>query len=177
MCNRADALVALARVGDRAAVPAMIKRLKDRHWAVRCEAAPALGAMRDHRAVPALRRSLADRNPSVRYYVATALSDLGADEAKGQLEALYRRRIPSDRVAAAGALYTLTLEQLYLEELGRLLREAPHWGDRIAAQQTLEWVMRPRDLPKVRQWVRSALRTEMDSEGLRKDLRRLLKRR
>lgn len=172
-CNRADALVALCKLRARKAVPAMIARLRDSSWVVRCDAAEVLGAMGDSRAIRPLRRALKSRNRHVRGYVIVALGDLGDWASRPRFERMYRGRSTADRISSASALYTLTGEETYLEELGRLLREASDWHLRFGAFHDLQWVMRPKDKPAVRRWFKAALRSE-DSPGLRKDLRKAL---
>jgi hypothetical protein len=170
-CNRGDALVALAKLGARSAVPAMIRRLRDPAWVVRCDAAEALGSVGDPRAVPALRRALESRNQHVRSYVAVALADLGDMGSRVRLEQMYRGHNVWDRISATSALYRLTRTPKYLDELGTFVREAPRYEMRYAAFHNLKWVMRPGDRSRVKRWLRSALRAEKDSPGLRKDIR------
>ena len=82
---RAQAAISLGRIGDRAAVPALIEALKDPEKAVRREAAKALGAIKDARAVGALVAALRDGDVNVRAYAAYALGEIKASTAAGAL--------------------------------------------------------------------------------------------
>lgn len=174
-CNRGDALVALGKLRARRALPAMARRLRDSNWVVRCDAAEALAAVGDRRAVPALRRALHSRNPLVRSYVAGALGDLRDTRSRAQFQSMYASRSARYRIVAAGVLYQLSPRPEYLNELGRLTREAARYDLRYWAFHSLVWVMKPRDKPLVRKWLCLALRTERESPGLRKDIRRALR--
>lgn len=174
--NRCDAIIALTRLRARKAVPPIIRRLRDPKWVVRCEAAETLGALGDKRAIPALRRALKSRNQHVRYYAAVALGDLRDAESRSALEAMRRKLNVSDRIAASGALYLITRQPLFVEDLGRCLVQAPRYELRWAAFETLKWVMRRGDAARVKAWLREALRAERESPGLRKDLRKCMDR-
>ncbi|MBI4510927.1 MAG: HEAT repeat domain-containing protein [Deltaproteobacteria bacterium] len=68
----------LGRIGDKAAVPALLQRLHDRHDVVRISAAEALGVLADRRAVkPLIELTLRDPAPQVRAQAAGALGKLG----------------------------------------------------------------------------------------------------
>lgn len=71
---RISAAVALAKLEDRRAVPALAHALRDSNRSVRAIAATALGHIGDPRALKALRRAATDRDPMVRKRVATALA-------------------------------------------------------------------------------------------------------
>ena len=73
---RRQAALALGRLADRAAVPALIAALRDSDPAVRREAAKSLGALKDDRAVSALIKSLGDGDTNVRFYAAYALGEI-----------------------------------------------------------------------------------------------------
>jgi beta-lactamase regulating signal transducer with metallopeptidase domain len=74
---RERAAAALGGLGDRRAVPELIKMLRDENPLVREHAATALRELGDHRAVPALIEALGDEDAVVREHVATALGTLG----------------------------------------------------------------------------------------------------
>ena len=67
---------ALGAIGDRRAVPSLIRRLGDSHSAVRCAAAYALGRLKDPRARAALRAALAIPDDALRPRVREALAKL-----------------------------------------------------------------------------------------------------
>src|SRR5690606_25719701 len=69
-----SAAVALAKMKDRRAVPALAHALRDSNRSVRAIAATALGHIGDPRALKALRRAAADRDPMVRKRAAAAVA-------------------------------------------------------------------------------------------------------
>ena len=73
---RRRAAASLGAMGDKAAVPALVRALDDSDASVRAEAARSLGLLRDERAVPALCRALADPDVDVRFYAAYALGEI-----------------------------------------------------------------------------------------------------
>jgi HEAT repeat protein len=73
---RRQAVLLLARIGDRRAVPALIGRLSDETPWVRGDAAEALGWIGDPEAVGALTRSLSDEREFVRVRAVAALGVL-----------------------------------------------------------------------------------------------------
>jgi len=78
---RERAAAALGELGDRRAVPELIKMLRDENALVREHAASALRYLGDRRAVPALIETLRDEDAVVREHVATALGTLGDKQA------------------------------------------------------------------------------------------------
>ncbi|MFC2146834.1 M56 family metallopeptidase, partial [Acidobacteriota bacterium] len=74
---RGRAANALGELGDRQAVPELIKLLRDENALVREHAASALRDLGDRRAVPALIETLKDEDTVVREHAATALGRLG----------------------------------------------------------------------------------------------------
>ncbi|MEW5981848.1 MAG: M56 family metallopeptidase [Acidobacteriota bacterium] len=73
---RHQALVTLARIGDRRTTAALMKALDDTSSDVREQAAMALGRLRDPGAVDALIKALADPSPGVREHAAFALGQM-----------------------------------------------------------------------------------------------------
>jgi hypothetical protein len=71
---RIAAAVALGRIGDAKAVPALIRALKDKSPVVRGMAASALGRIGDERAIPALEKLLGDPSDAVRDRARDALA-------------------------------------------------------------------------------------------------------
>jgi len=84
-CVREQAARRLGRLGDRAAVPALIEALGDAEASVRREAAKALGFLKDARAVAGLVKALGDPDTTVRFYAAYALGEIKAPQAAGPL--------------------------------------------------------------------------------------------
>ncbi|MGB3082799.1 MAG: HEAT repeat domain-containing protein [Candidatus Omnitrophota bacterium] len=70
---RGNAAIALGAIGDKRAVPALIKTLGDSDASVGADAAAALGMIGDKRAVPALMKALRHRYSLVRASSASAL--------------------------------------------------------------------------------------------------------
>lgn len=75
----------------RAAVPALIARLRDRNWRLRWAAAKALSDIRDPLSAPALVRRLCDRRFGVRWLAGTGLIALGEHAVEPVLRQLRRR--------------------------------------------------------------------------------------
>lgn len=71
-----NAITALGQIGDRAAVPALIKALRNKDSEVRAEVAAALGEISDPAAVPHLTEALKDKDKNVRKAAAKALKKL-----------------------------------------------------------------------------------------------------
>lgn len=75
---RMRAAMALRRIGDRDAVPALIKALADEDEYVRVSAAAALGEIGDQTASPALEVALGDVSDIVRQAATRALKSINA---------------------------------------------------------------------------------------------------
>jgi len=71
----------LAKLGDRAAVPALIENLKTRTSHVRASCARALGDLGDPAAIPVLIEALHDQDTSVAYIAADSLGAIGSNKA------------------------------------------------------------------------------------------------
>lgn len=74
---RADAAIALGRIGDKEASSALISALQDENRDVRGCAARSLGQLEDNHAVDALSILLQDENPWIRLQAAKALARIG----------------------------------------------------------------------------------------------------
>jgi len=86
----------LGKLGDRAAVPALIENLKTRTAHIRASCARALGDLGDPAAIPALIEALHDQDPSVSYTAADALAQIGTNRAVPALMEIMREsRSPS----------------------------------------------------------------------------------
>jgi HEAT repeat protein len=94
-------------MGDRQAVAALRRALKDADPEVRCAAAEALGRIADPQAGRALRGALTDWNRDVRARAALALGAIGEPKAGDALVPLLRDRCPAARIDAAFALAML----------------------------------------------------------------------
>jgi HEAT repeat protein len=73
---RAEACASLGALGDRAAVPGLVRRLDDGHAAVRQAAAIALGTLRDPAAFAPLVTALREGPPDLRFQAATSLAEI-----------------------------------------------------------------------------------------------------
>jgi len=82
---RRRAAASLGAMGQRAAVPALVRALSDRDPSVRAEAARSLGLLRGERAIPALCRAVADPDLNVRFYAAYALGEIKDERAADAL--------------------------------------------------------------------------------------------
>ena len=119
---RAQAAVAVGRIGDHAGVPLLLTLLDDPDTTVRTQAAFALGMLRDSGAVEELARrvgALPDTAATPdQLELVTALCKSGGDVAAGAIETLLLRHPPS-RAPVDGAT------GVALQEAWRLGRRAP----------------------------------------------------
>jgi HEAT repeat protein len=134
---RKHAALALSRMGDGSAIPALVRALRDpekdvraaaasalaslgspaisalteslgdENWVVRYRAAEALGFIRDERSVSILIQVLGDRRDHVRYMAARGLERLGDRRAAGPLTAALADENAFVRRAAKEALASL----------------------------------------------------------------------
>ena len=95
--TRRGCAVVLAEIGAdaRAAVPSLVRALRDDSKDVRLAAARALGAIQAHAALPALTKALKDEAPAVRLAAAGSLIALGADA--GAVLPVLTRAVESDQ--------------------------------------------------------------------------------
>ncbi len=107
---RAAAAKALGKVGQRRAIPALEKALRD-EFAVRCAAVIALGGIGDPGVAAALLSMLRDVTPEVRYHAVTALGKLGAKQAAPAIQALLDDPDLLVRQGAEKTLQTLGIEK------------------------------------------------------------------
>jgi HEAT repeat protein len=124
---RAQATVALGRIGHPADLPSLIDATKDTSWPVRVQAANALGMVGDVSTIPMLETLCADPAWSVRLSAARALANMGPAGERALMAMLDGSdRFARDRAAAA------------LEERGvlrRLVQDLPAPDDRGRAAE------------------------------------------
>jgi HEAT repeat protein/cyclophilin family peptidyl-prolyl cis-trans isomerase len=101
---RRRAVLAAGRIGDVAAVPALVERLADAEVEVRQMAAFALGLVADRSAVDPLLLALKDPQPVVRARAAEALGQIGDARAAPAVAAMVVAALPRDapQVAVRG---------------------------------------------------------------------------
>lgn len=99
---RAQAVLALGRIGDPEYVPTLLAAARDQEWPVRAQAANALRMIGDVSAIPQLERMVSDREWWVRVNAARALASLGPAGEKALVRVLEGEdRFARDRAAAA----------------------------------------------------------------------------
>ncbi|MGB5974284.1 MAG: HEAT repeat domain-containing protein, partial [Nodosilinea sp.] len=145
---RRNAARALGKLGDRAAVPALIQCLGCDDYYVRESAAQALESLGDRRAVPALRALLSGGAAAavavpgkphlVQPYnaVLEALGSLGATDAVDIIAPFLEHDVAQVQNAAARALYQLTGDSSYGDRLVERL-QAPNLQLRRSAMMDL----------------------------------------
>jgi len=125
---RVRAAMAMGRIGDRAAVPVLLRLLADRDTAVRVEAVFALGELGDRRAAPELVRLVetfpAQAGGALVGEVVTALAKIGGADADGALDRLLERH-PPDGPGADGATAAALLEAWRLGDTSAVARRLP----------------------------------------------------
>jgi phycocyanobilin lyase alpha subunit len=131
---RRNAARALGKLGNRQAVPALIRCLESSDYYVREAAAQSLEMLGDTACVPALVRLLAGgvaaavlvpgKPHLAQPYdaVLEALGTLGATEAIGEIEPFLEHPVPRVQYAAQRAMYQLTGKPIYGDLLVRALQ-------------------------------------------------------
>jgi cyclophilin family peptidyl-prolyl cis-trans isomerase/HEAT repeat protein len=119
---RAQAAVAIGRIGDRAGVPLLVTLLNDPDTTVRARAAFALGMLRDSSAAGELARRV-DAFPAIasgadQLEMVTALAKIGGPAAEQSIDALLQRHPPTGPAADPATAAALL-------EAWRLGRRAP----------------------------------------------------
>ena len=117
---RATAAKVLGEIGDKTAVPALIKALKDENADVCTAAAKALEKI-GKTAVPALIKALKDENPDVRTAAAEALGKIGDKRAVPHLIKALKDKYFYVRTAAAKAIFMLIKDERVIPILKRIL--------------------------------------------------------
>jgi len=86
--SRAQAVLALGKIGDPEDVPVLLEGTKDESWPVRAQAANALGMIGEVSTIPALKDLAADEEWWVRLNACKALANMGPEGEKALLELL-----------------------------------------------------------------------------------------
>lgn len=99
---KAQAALALGKIGDPEDVPALLEATGDEEWPVRTQAANALGMIGETSAIPTLEAMAADREWWVRVNASRALAGMGPEGERALLKLLATEdRFARDRAAAA----------------------------------------------------------------------------
>jgi cyclophilin family peptidyl-prolyl cis-trans isomerase/HEAT repeat protein len=121
---RQRAAMAMGRIGDRLALPLLLRLLEDRDTVVKIEAAFAIGRLGDRAAVRELARQLEqlplESSGSWPVEIVSALARLGGPEADAAIAALLGRHAPETTAPDAATAYAL----LEAWRLGRASRTA-----------------------------------------------------
>ncbi len=120
---RVMALAGLGRIGDPAALDAVLPRFDDEIGTVREVAVIAAAQLRDPRALPRIRRAMADERPEVRFQAVISLAELEGEDAR---VALFAALVDDDahvRANAAIALATLEADEPTADRLAKLLKD------------------------------------------------------
>jgi len=132
---RAHAAVALGRLGNPSAVPALIQALTDQERTVRREAAKALAFLKDSRAAAPLAKALHDDDRNVRFYAAYALGEVRDPATAPALLDALRDEAWCVRDQAAWALRQIANPGL----AGQLVAALRQGGADVA---TIVWILR-----------------------------------
>ena len=109
---RAEAVEALGKIADPAAIAPILSILRTASVAVRKRAIGALARFRDPRAIDALTEALLDQNEEVRQSAAAGLGEVGDERSIEKLERLADKDSSADvRAAAARAIERIRQEQ------------------------------------------------------------------
>lgn len=159
---RAQAALALGRIGDPDDVPALKKAAEDDEWPVRAQAANALGMIGDVSAISTLQRLSVDREWWVRLNASRSLANMGPagekalaeilegedryarDRAAATLEerGIVRRAVqeleaPGEKGAGARAMISAMVRAGAVRYLERLARTLPDERARLALSKTM----------------------------------------
>ena len=160
---RAQAALALGRIGDLEYVPALQRAAGDEDWPVRAQTANALGMIGDLSTIPTLQKLAVEREWWVRLNASRALANIGAageralaeilegddrfarDRAAATLEerGIVRRAVeeleaPGEKGAGARAMISAMVRAGAVRYLDRLARTMPDEGVRAALARTME---------------------------------------
>jgi HEAT repeat protein len=133
---RFAALAGLGRIGDGAALEAVLSRFDDEHPMVREVAVIAAAQLRDARALPRIRRALHDAHAQVRFQAVISLVELEGEDARVALFPALADDDAHVRANAAAALATLDADGPTADRLAKLLRD-PEANVRLEAALAL----------------------------------------
>ena len=124
---RAQATLALGKIGDPADIPTMLEACNDNSWPVRVQAANALGMIGEVSTIPTLERLMADPEWWVRSNAGRALVNMGPEGERALVKVLEGPdRFARDRAAATlegrGVIRRVVGELLEPGERGRAAR-------------------------------------------------------
>lgn len=131
---RAQATLALGKIGNPEDIPAVVEATGDSAWPVRAQAANTLGMIGEVSAVPVLENLMTDEEWWVRLNASRALSYIGPEGEK----ALVRTLESSDHFARERAAATLEEQGIVL----RLVSELVEDGDAEYAEKVIHSVIR-----------------------------------
>ncbi len=126
---RAQAMLALGRIGDPEDVPVLLEGTKDGSWPVRAQAANALGMVGEVSTIPTLKDLAADEEWWVRLNACKALANMGPEGEKALLELLQG----DDRYARDRAAATLEIQGI----TRRMVRQLAKPGKRGERARTI----------------------------------------
>ena len=171
---RAQAAVALGRIGDPAAAPVLLTLLSDPDTGVRAEAAFALGLLHDTTAAPELGRRLDAFPPTAsdpdQLEIVTALARIGGPRAAASFAALFQRHPPQDASGdpATARAFLETWRLRRLAPAARLIEfvrsGAGEW--RRDATYSLARLLALRELPDAGAAASALLEAAQDSDAL-----------
>jgi HEAT repeat protein len=159
---RAQATLALGKIGDPEDVPAILEASTDEFWPVRAQGANSLGMIGDLSTIPTLQRLTVDKEWWVRRNASRALANMGSageralarllesedrfarDQAAATLEerGITRRvvgelTVPDERGESARAMIRMMVRAGAVRYLERLARTLPDERTRVALRQTM----------------------------------------
>jgi HEAT repeat protein len=115
---RAQAMLALGKVGDPEDVPILLKGTKDESWPVRAQAANALGMIGEVSTIPTLESLAADEEWWVRSNACNTLANMGPEGEKTLLD-LLRGDDPYARERAASTLEARGVTRRMVRQLAK----------------------------------------------------------
>lgn len=121
---RFAAIAGIGRIGDAAALDAVLPRFDDEVPMVREVAVIAAAQLRDARALPRIRKALGDARPEVRFQAVVSLVELEGEDARAATFPALADDDALVRANAAAALATLSPDEQTADRLAKLLRDA-----------------------------------------------------
>jgi hypothetical protein len=125
---RVQAALVLGKLGDRRAVPALVKALKDENSSVRGVSCSSLGRLGDPSAVPALREATKDGESFVRQAAEKALAQLqGAAPSASKAKFYLNVGGVANKARAGGAEASRMVREVLLRELQKTPKVTVAW--------------------------------------------------